>query len=83
MEKFGDSLHSDNGELYTNILNDCYKYAAAAINAKRQPFPSEPLIMELLLLSQYKMIDWLTKQISKYEPLVDNKKEIKETGEEE
>ena len=61
---------------------NCYKYAAA-INAKRQPFPSEPLIMELLLLSQYKMIDWLTKQISKYEPLVDNKKEIKETGEEE
>ena len=62
------------------MLNYCYKYATA-INAKGQPFPSEPLIMALLL-SQHKMIDWLTKQISKYEPLDNNKKEIKETGEE-
>jgi hypothetical protein len=49
---------------------------------KKEPFPSEPLIMALLI-SQHQMIDWLTKQISKYEPLDNNKKEIKETGEEE
>jgi hypothetical protein len=54
------------------MLNDCYKYAAA-INAKCQPFPAEPLIMVLMLL-QHKMIDWLTKRISKYESL---NKEIK------
>jgi hypothetical protein len=35
-------------ELYEKMLNDCYKYAAA-INAKGQPFPAEPLIMALLL----------------------------------
>jgi hypothetical protein len=40
------------------MLNDCYKYAIAA-NAKGEPFPSEPLIMALLL-SQHKMIDWLS-----------------------
>ena len=47
------------------MLKDCYEYAVA-INAKGQPFPTEPLLMALLL-SQDKMIDWLTKQISKQE----------------
>ena len=61
------------------MLNDCYKYAAA-INAKGQPFPAEPLIMALLL-SQHKMMDWLTKQISKYESPVNNNKGIKESEE--
>ena len=67
---FADSLHADNREVFMHMLNDCYKYAAA-INAKGEPFPAEPLIMALLL-SQHKMIDWLTKQISKYELSVNN-----------
>jgi hypothetical protein len=71
MEAFADSLSSkEDRELFMNILNDCYKFAAA-INAKRQPFPAEPLIMALLL-SQHKMIDWLIKQISKYESVNNN-----------
>ena len=70
-KSFGDSLSSkEDRELFEKMLNDCYKYAAA-INAKGQPFPTEPLIMALLL-SQHKMIDWLTKQISKYELPVNN-----------
>jgi len=48
---------------FTKMLNDCYKYAKA-INAKAQPFPSEPVIMALLF-SQHKMIEWLEGQISK------------------
>ena len=38
-----------------------------------------------LLLSQHKMIDWLTKQISKYESLdnSNNNKEVKRSKEEE
>jgi hypothetical protein len=48
---------------FTKMLNDCYKYAKA-INAKAQPFPSDPVIMALLL-SQHKMIEWLEGQISK------------------
>jgi hypothetical protein len=55
---------SEDRELFEKMLNDCYKYAAA-INAKGEPFPAEPLLMTLLL-SQHKMIDWLIKQISKY-----------------
>jgi hypothetical protein len=56
------------------------QYSAAAINAKGEPFPAEQLIMALLL-SQHKMIDWLTKQISKHESVI--KKEVKESKEEE
>jgi hypothetical protein len=74
---FADSLHADTREVFMHMLNDCHKYAAA-INAKGQPFPAEPLIMALLL-SQHKMIDWLTKQISKYESLDINKNEVKES----
>jgi hypothetical protein len=47
--------------LFLKMLNDCFKYAMA-INAKGQPFPTEPLIMALLL-SQHKLIDWITKQV--------------------
>ena len=74
---FANSLSSkEDRELFTDMLNDRYRYAAA-INAKGQPFPAEPLIMALLL-SQHKMIDWLTKQISKYQSLDnDNNKERK------
>jgi hypothetical protein len=84
---FVDSLSSkEDRDLFNNMLNDCYKYAAA-INAKGEPFPTEPLIMTLLL-SQHKMIDWLTKQISKYESHLNNNnnkevKESKQEGEEE
>jgi hypothetical protein len=44
------------------MLNDCYKYANA-INAKREPFPTEPLLMSLAL-SQHKMMEWLAAQVS-------------------
>jgi hypothetical protein len=78
---FVDSLSSkEDRDLFKDMLNDCYKYAAA-INAKGEPFPAEPLIMALLL-SQHKMIDWLTKQISKYESLDNNNnKEVKRSNE--
>ena len=48
---------------FTKMLNNCYKYAKA-INAKGEPFPSEPVIMALLF-SQHKIIGWLEGQISK------------------
>jgi hypothetical protein len=46
---------------FLTMLNDCQKYALA-INAKETPFPTEPLIMALLL-TQHKMISWLSKQV--------------------
>ena len=59
---FADSLKSeDDRKLFLKMLNDCQKYAIA-INAKETPFPTEPLIMALLL-AQHKMISWLSEQI--------------------
>ena len=77
-KSFGDSLSSsEDRELFEKMLNDCYKYAAA-INAKGEPFPTEPLIMAFLL-SQHKMIDWLTESISNHESSLNNNKQVKES----
>ena len=76
---FADSLPAEDRRTFTKMLNDCYKYAKA-INAKAQPFPSEPVIMALLF-SQHKMIEWLEGRISKQKinilnPLDQSLKEI-------
>jgi hypothetical protein len=42
------------------MLQKCQKYALA-INAKGEPFPTEPLIMALLI-EQHKMINWLQRK---------------------
>ena len=61
---FADSLDTEEDRnLFKKMLNECYKYTIA-INAKGEPFPTESLIM-VLLLSQQKMIDWLISQTSK------------------
>jgi SNF2 family DNA or RNA helicase len=54
-KSFVDNLSSEEDrELFEKMLNDYYNYAAA-INATGEPFPTEPLIMTLLL-SQRKII---------------------------
>ncbi len=59
---FADSLKSEaDKKLFLTMLNDCQKYAVA-VNVKETPFPTEPLIMALLL-TQHKMISWLSKQV--------------------
>jgi hypothetical protein len=59
---FADSLKSDDDKkLFLDMLEKCQKYAVA-INAKGRPFPTEPLIMALLL-EQHKMINCLQKEI--------------------
>lgn len=56
-----DSLKSEEDKkLFLQMLKDCQKYSLA-INAKGKPFPTEPLIIALLLV-QHKMIGWLTRQ---------------------
>jgi hypothetical protein len=79
-KSFVDSLSSkeEDRDLFNNMINDCYNYAAA-INAKGEPFPAEPLIMALLL-SQHKMIDWLRQLVLKHES--DNK-EVKQSKQQE
>jgi hypothetical protein len=61
---FADSLNSQEyKELFNKMLNDCYKYAEAIDAKGKEQFPTEPLVMALLL-SQNKMIEWLKDQVS-------------------
>jgi hypothetical protein len=47
-KSFRDSMSSkEDRDLFKDMLNDCYKYAAA-INAKGEAFPAELLIMALM-----------------------------------
>ncbi len=57
---FIDNLPSDEDKaIFTKLLDDCYKYSVA-MNSQAQvhPFPTETLIMALLL-SQHKLIEHL------------------------
>jgi predicted secreted hydrolase len=59
---FGASLNSEEyKKVFDIMLSDCYKYANA-VNAKGEPFTTDSLLMSLLL-SQQKMIDWLSAQL--------------------
>ncbi len=59
---FTKNLNSEEyREIFDKMLSDCYRYANA-INAKGEPFPTDSLLMSLLL-SQQKMIDWLSSQV--------------------
>ena len=57
---FIDKLPSDEDKaVFTKLLSDCYKYSVAINNhAQLHPFPSESLIMSLLL-TQHKLINQL------------------------
>ena len=59
---FADGLKSEEDKkLFPEMLEKCHKYSLA-INNKGNPFPTEPLIMALLL-EQHKMINWLENKI--------------------
>jgi hypothetical protein len=59
---FAANLNSEEYKaIFNKMLSDCYKYANA-INAKGELFPTDSLLMSLLL-SQQKMIDWLSAQV--------------------
>ena len=57
---FIEKLSTDEDKhMLTRLLNDCYKYSVAINNHSQiDPFPSESLIMSLLLI-QHKLIDQL------------------------
>ena len=49
---FTNNLNSEEyREIFDKMLSDCYRYANA-INAKGEPFPSDSLLMSLLLSQQ-------------------------------
>jgi len=59
---FAANLNSEEyRDIFNKMLSDCYKYAKA-INARGETFPTDSLLMSLLL-SQQKMIEWLSAQV--------------------
>lgn len=62
---FIGKLPSDEDKVvFTKLLNDCYKYSVAMNSqAQTHPFPTESLIMALLL-TQQKLIKYLKSIIS-------------------
>ena len=62
---FADSLDSDKEkELFKKMLNDYCNYAGIVVNAKGKYFPSEPLVIALILSQHKKMINWLIEKVS-------------------
>lgn len=59
---YSDALRQEDREAFFTMMEKCYAHAAA-INAKGEPCPNEALLMTLVL-SQYKMINWLVPKIA-------------------
>lgn len=55
---FADALSKGDKELFLKMLQKLHHYSTA-INSKAKPFPTEPLIMALVL-DQHRLIQWLT-----------------------
>jgi hypothetical protein len=58
---FADALRAEDKTLFKEMLRLCYEYFPA-MQARESPFPSEGLIMSILLI-QHKSIVWLADQI--------------------
>lgn len=64
-KSFANSLDSDKEkELFKKMLNDYCNYAGIVVNAEGKYFPSEPLILALILSQHKKMINWLIEKVS-------------------
>jgi hypothetical protein len=59
---YADALRQEDRESFFTMIEKCYAHAAA-INAKGEPSPNEALLMTLVL-SQYKMINWLVPKLA-------------------
>ena len=59
---YADALRQEDREAFFTMTEKCYAHAAA-INAKGEPFQNEALLMSLIL-SQYKMINWLVPKLA-------------------
>ena len=60
-KSFADGLRADDQKIFKQMLNQCYKYLRA-INAKGEAFPTESVLMALIL-SQQQMIEFLLEKI--------------------
>lgn len=61
--RFADALRADDRALFMEMLRLCYEYFPA-MQARDSPFPTEALLMSLLLV-QHKTIVWLAAEIKR------------------
>jgi hypothetical protein len=59
---FVEVLSKEDREYFNEMLEECYRYSSA-FNQKAKPFPTEPLIMSILL-HQHRLIKHLISKIS-------------------
>ncbi len=60
---FADGLREKDRKIFKHMLDQCYKHVGA-INKKGELFPTESLLMSLILLQQ-ELIEFLLQQIKK------------------
>ena len=58
---FSDGLRAEDQKIFERMLKQCYKHIEA-INAKGEAFPTESVLMSLVL-SQQQIIEFLIKKI--------------------
>ena len=58
---FADGLRAEDRKVFHQMLSQCYKHIRA-INARGEAFPTESVLMSLLL-SQQQLIEFLLKKI--------------------
>ena len=58
---FADGLRAEDQKIFHNMLSKCYKHIRA-INAKGEAFPTESILMSLII-SQQQLIEFLLKKI--------------------
>ncbi len=58
---FSDGLRAEDRKIFHQMINQCYKHIKA-INARGEAFPTESVLMSLIL-SQQQIIEFLLKKI--------------------
>lgn len=62
-QRFANALRAEDRALFMEMLRLCHEYFPA-MQARDSPFPTEALLMSLLL-AQHKMIAWLAAEIKR------------------
>jgi hypothetical protein len=64
-KNFTNRLDSEQDkELFKKMLTEYCNYIGIIVNANKQYFPSERLVIALILAQQKKMINWLINKVS-------------------
>jgi hypothetical protein len=74
---YADALRQEDREAFFTMIEKCYAHAAAIHAKGKEPFPNEALLMTLVL-SQYKMINWLVPRLAELSKEI---AELEEEGE--